>query len=484
MSGSLRWLSKHMIRLVVYGSFGAALVLLVAAVFYLDSREDLSPWHTEILDLEFQANSDVDSLQQYLALEEQLFAQLDAVLRTEPVSPADRLNRFRPGSLSDPDRWSPNGNRTFILDAPDPPAAALLLHGMSDSPYSLRSVAEALNNAGVFVIGLRLPGHGTAPSGLVEVSWQDMAAAVQLAAKHIGQRFPDRPLYLVGYSNGGALAVNYTLSAVTDPNLPRPSKLVLLSPEIGITGAAALAVWQARLGHWLGLDKLAWTDILPEYDPFKYNSFAVNAGDVAHRLTHEIQRQLDQLPADDLRQLPPIQAFTSVVDATVSAPALVDNLFNRLPPGNSHQLVVYDINHRAGMEPLLKWRPTQIVDALKRQSGNAYVLTVITNNTEGRMLLERTYHSDSGPIDRPIEIAWPTDVYSLSHVALPFPPDDPLYGGLATEPSPGIALGTIALRGERGVLNVGADAMLRLRWNPFHTYQQQQIHAFLELGEL
>ena len=35
-------------------------------------------------------------------------------------------------------------------------------------------------------------------------------------------------------------------------------------------------------------------------------------------------------------------------------------------------------------------------------------------------------------------LAWPQDVYSLAHVALPFPPDDPLYGGRPTGKSPGI----------------------------------------------
>jgi hypothetical protein len=53
-------------------------------------------------------------------------------------------------------------------------------------------------------------------------------------------------------------------------------------------------------------------------------------------------------------------------------------------------------------------------------------------------------------------LAWPEEVYSLAHVALPFPPDDPLYGSRPTAKSPGISLGDIALRGERGVLQIPA----------------------------
>ena len=73
-----------------------------------------------------------------------------------------------------------------------------------------------------------------------------------------------------------------------DIKMPQISGLVLISPSIGITPMAAIANWQAKLGRLLGLSKLAWNAILPEYDPFKYNSFAVNASDQVYRLTTEI----------------------------------------------------------------------------------------------------------------------------------------------------------------------------------------------------
>lgn len=482
MNATTSWLAKHLVRLLIYGSLGAALVLVTGAVIFLNGRQDLSPWHTEILDQEFRAGDNLASLSDYLSLEQRLFEQLHSALLTEPLTAADRLNRFRPGSLADPQRWPVNWNRTFIMPADQPRAGVLLLHGMSDSPYSLRSIGQALHRAGAHVVGLRLPGHGTAPSGLLELKWEDMAAAVTLAAAGVQEAAPGVPFYIVGYSNGGALAVNYAFDAVLDADLPQPERLVLLSPEIGITGAAALAVWQARLGHWLGLDKLAWTDIQPEYDPFKYNSFAVNAGDVAHRLTHRIQRRLRDLGEQgQLHQLPPILAFTSAVDATVSAPALVNNLFNRLPAELGHRLVIYDINHRAGIEPLLKWQPADMVRALLHHPTRHYQLHVISNRDTGGQVTERIYEegSTSGS-HRRLDARWPEDVYSLSHVALPFAIDDPLYGADPTGKPPGITLGNIALRGERGVLFVGADAMLRLRWNPFYDHQLQQIFQFLD----
>ncbi len=130
---------------------------------------------------------------------------------------------------------------------------------MSDSPYSMRTVGEALHEQGAHVIGLRLPGHGTAPSGLVTFGWEDMAAAVRLAMEHLSRNVGNKPLYLVGYSNGGALSVHYVLDSLQDESLPRVNGVVLLSPAIGVSPMAAFAVWQARAGHWLGLEKLAAT---------------------------------------------------------------------------------------------------------------------------------------------------------------------------------------------------------------------------------
>jgi hypothetical protein len=64
---------------------------------------------------------------------------------------------------------------------------------------------------------------------------------------------------------------------------------------------------------------------------------------------------------------------------------------------------------------------------------------------------------------------------------LPFPPDDPVYGGDEAGPSPGIDLGQVALWGEKNVLQVPASAMLRLRYNPFYAYLEQRMLAFMGL---
>jgi hypothetical protein len=65
-------------------------------------------------------------------------------------------------------------------------------------------------------------------------------------------------------------------------------------------------------------------------------------------------------------------------------------------------------------------------------------------------------------------------------VALPFPPDDPLYGALAPKDAGELFLGQQALQGERGVLTIPENFLLRLRHNPFYAYQEARILGWLQ----
>jgi hypothetical protein len=83
--------------------------------------------------------------------------------------------------------------------------------------------------------------------------------------------------------------------------------------------------------------------------------------------------------------------------------------------------------------------------------------------------------------DRPVGLAWPPLVFSLSHVAVPFPMNDPLYG-MAPDLSEdyGIRLGRLDPRGERGVLLMSVDDLMRLSCNPFFPYLEERLRAWVE----
>lgn len=487
----LAWLSLTVAGRVLSFAFflvvGGILAVLILGIVALDRRDDLSPWHTTVLEEEFTEDDRDETFADYLAREERLFAELKTRIYdvTGTASP-EVIHRFQKGSPADPTGYARNWNRTFQL----PPAngeatcGVLLLHGMSDSPYSLRTIGERLSREGAHVIGLRLPGHGTAPSGLLEFTHEDMAAAVEIAVRHLRETTGDRPLFLVGYSNGGALSVHYALECLEDETLPKVEGIVLISPAIGVTPMAALAVWQGRIGHWLGLEKLAWNSISAEYDPYKYNSFAVNAGDQVYRLTAEIGKHLSRLDEEDqLEAFPPLLAFQSTVDATVSTPALIEGLFAKLP-GDRHELVLFDLNRTGRIESFLAKDPGDHLKELIRSSQKPFSLTVFRNRNEHELAVEIRHFSltDSTPVITDPGLSWPKGLYSLSHVALPFSPDDPLYGnGLDPgEEKAGFQIGNVVLRGEKGVLKISPVDQLRLRWNPFYPWMEDRVAGFLK----
>lgn len=471
-------LSSYAIVIFATGALAAA---VGAGIFYLNSKTDLSTWHLVDLDGEFTAKSGLTEFREYLQLEENLFAELKSEIY-DKITPEERsnFNRYTAGSQSDPDIWPQNWNRSFEYAATDAPFGVLLLHGYSDSPYSLRGFGQQLHDAGGHVLGLRIPGHGTVPSMLKYTVADDMTAAVRLAMKHLKSVMGERPIFIVGYSNGAALAVNYSLEAIEDTSLAIPAGLVLMSPEIGITRAAAYSSWQAKVGDLLGLDKLAWSAVLPEFDPYKYNSFAINAGEQAWQMTQKLRVRLDRLQAAGrLGEVPPILAFQSAVDATVIARAVVTGLFDRLPASSlPHELVIFDANRFFEAQGLIS---KQIGMDIASGPPRAYSVGIVTNRDAASFeaVLVARAAGASEPTTTPLGLLWPDEVYSLSHIALPFSPDDPLYGDDPLAQNPGIRLGRLALHGENGALSIPPTMMTRQRWNPFHSYMAQRISDFI-----
>lgn len=126
-----------------------------------------------------------------------------------------------------------------------------------------------------------------------------------------------------------------------------------------------------------------------------------------------------------------------------------------------------------------------MIDAVRQNTPRSFTLSLLTNeNPTSSTVLVRTWlpglnsFTEAGP-----GLQWPAGVYSLSHVALPFPPEDPLYGGHPGLPSPGIALGNVALRGVRGVLQVSPATMLRMHWNPFYSFLEARMLEFFGLSD-
>jgi alpha-beta hydrolase superfamily lysophospholipase len=450
------------------------------------SGPPLESWHTEKLTAEFTAEmaDEIRTFDDYIQLEDRLFAQLEeAVYGRTKTGPEYALVRYSSGSAADPQRSEPNWNRSFELPAKKVAGGVLLLHGMSDSPYSLRALGETLNRHDYWIIGLRLPGHGTAPSGLKSISWQDMAVAVRLSMKHLASKVGQKPIHIIGYSTGAPLAIDFALNVPEENVSVFPSSLVLISPAIGIHATAALAKWKRRLSLFPGLGRLAWLSVLPEFDPYKYNSFATNAAEQVHDLTRSVARRTAARARSAPGEiLPPTLVFKSTVDATVSTDAVVDRLLKHLKP-QRHELVLFDINRFAAKSTLLISDSAPLTARVIADKSLPFVVTLVTNeNPESTVVVARRkppFSADPSKTE-PLNLSWPRGVISLSHVALPFPPEDPLYGQTPPGKKDIIFLGQMAIQGERGLLKIPSDFLIRLRYNPFYAFLETRVLKWLD----
>src|SRR5262245_1459999 len=120
------------------------MLVLAFRVYDTHRGPPLAPWHTYVPpDLRAR---DIDALDWagYLTAEQATF---DAVKThvTDALEEKDRVpfNRYFDGSVVYPPHLSHDWNHSYVLE-PDgaPRGAVVLLHGLTDCPYSLRHIAR------------------------------------------------------------------------------------------------------------------------------------------------------------------------------------------------------------------------------------------------------------------------------------------------------------------------------------------------------
>ena len=279
--------------------------------------------------------------------------------------------------------------------------------------------------------------------------------------------------------------MNYTLDALEAGDVPVPASLVLMSPAIRVHPASAMAGFKNALAVLHGLGGLAYLSIMDEFDPYKYNSFATNAGAQVHRITTHVDRRMQALARDPaaVDRLPPILVLKSTVDATVTTDAVVTRLLAGLPAGRN-ELLLFDINRNAAIKSkFLVDDPGPLTNRLMADSTLPFAVTFVSNeNPHSTRVVARhkpPFSQETSEIEA-LDLAWPRGVVSLSHVALPFPPDDPIYGQQPPAGDDQVFLGDLAIKGERGLLKIPGEWLLRLRYNPFYDYMQTRVLQWLD----
>lgn len=114
----------------------------------------------------------------------------------------------------------------YVADAaPERRVGALLCHGFTGSPGSLRPWALALTEAGVAVRLPRLPGHGTSWQEMNRTRWPDWYGEVERGLDQLRERCDT--VVVMGLSMGGTLALRLAQERHDDV-----AGLVLVNPAL------------------------------------------------------------------------------------------------------------------------------------------------------------------------------------------------------------------------------------------------------------
>jgi len=178
----------------------------------------------------------------------------------------------------------------------------LLVHGLTDSPYHMRHLAAFFQRNGFRVMAVLLPGHGTQPGDLLDVSWMDWAKMVAYGVERLSEEVEE--VFLAGFSAGAALSLHH---ASIDKRI---RGLFLFSPAFEISSRAKWANLH-KLYSWM-IPAAAWVSVMPDRDNYKYESFCKNAAAQMYALTKA-------LPQDDFHI--PIFMAASADDASVISSA-------------------------------------------------------------------------------------------------------------------------------------------------------------------
>jgi carboxylesterase len=170
-----------------------------------------------------------------------------------PRTPADDVHPVLPGC----EPWSsPAGG----------PHGALVLHGFTGSPVSMRPLAEALADAGLAVEMPRLPGHGTSVEDLVETGWDDWLTEAERCLEALQARTPDGRVVVVGLSMGGAL------TAALAEGHPELAGIVLINAPVAAPPELAASLEEMLAGGMDIIDAIGGDIADPEADESSYDA--------------------------------------------------------------------------------------------------------------------------------------------------------------------------------------------------------------------
>jgi esterase/lipase len=143
----------------------------------------------------------------------------------------------------------------------------LLIHGLSDSPYLLSPVSQSLSALYPCspIRAVLIPGHATVPGDLINSDYRQWEQVVEYGISTFETEVEE--LFVVGYSNGSSLILNYLDQRRDDDFV---SGLIFLSPGLKAKNALiSLSPYMRYLMRWVNTED--------DLDAVKYESFPMGA---------------------------------------------------------------------------------------------------------------------------------------------------------------------------------------------------------------
>ncbi|MGL4653787.1 alpha/beta hydrolase [Cetobacterium sp.] len=448
-------------------------IQFIRAYIYNRFAPELKKWHDKSSYKEPDYRK-FKTIEEYLDAEKNFLKEAFSEVEVDSV---DNLTRFsKNGVLSSLDKEGNNINASFQMIPENIKGAVLLLHGLTDSPFMMKDIANVFYENGYYVLGLRYKYHGTYPGELVKISQKDFEDVAIFGSKMIKQKLKDvknPDFYMVGFSTGAAATLQYVTSSIKkDKDLLKPKKIFWLSPAMGVSPAAKFGFLDSWVSLIPGFKKFQWLDINPEYDPAKYNSFPKNSGIQVYYLIKKAKMNFMKLSKKEKMDLPPVYSYTSLVDSTVLDKDLYDIFFKFENPSN--KLVIFDINRK--FEEFFK--PNLINLNLREEALDldfkfdvSFISNYKTKKDDEVEILN--YRNGQFSDEKNTNLKWNESNFSLSHVSIPISPNNLIYGQKSI-------LGDLRLKGENNSLYLSPNLLYRIRYNEFFEYIENDIKKELE----
>jgi esterase/lipase len=239
----------------------------------------------------------------------------------------------------------------------------LLIHGLLDSPFIMRDIGKRLAQQGYLVRAILLPGHGTKPSDLLNVTYHDWIQAARYGIDSFQNEV--EKVYLCGFSTGASVAIYHALHHA---NL---SGIVLLSPAIKIRAYLDFSTNWHRAISWRW-ERAKWLHLIPENDYAKYQSIPFNAAYQVYRLTRLIKKI-----SKTKTTICPQFFIVSLADSTVSATASI-KYFQQYHQANS-RIMIYAKQDKHKNDPATTVR-TSVYPELRIQEFSHIAIPVAPDN--------------------------------------------------------------------------------------------------------